>query len=220
MAPNYFDSDLIDFRHLLLSSYTKMGLSENELVTIFMIDHLTKNGNAFITGDLLALKMNLKTKELDSILATLLKKDLISYESTPTGLRTSLEPLRAKLYNQLQAGMEKDKVNLLSAEREGILTRLNTYFEKRLNRTLSPLEMDVIGNWLDDAYEEEEIRNALEDAIAKRRKSFKSIDKILRAGRTRNDIDKEGYSSVNDRWSKDIEHTIEIAKTKWIDDEA
>ncbi|MBQ9457767.1 MAG: DnaD domain protein [Bacilli bacterium] len=220
MAPNYFDSDLIDFRHLLLSSYTKMGLSENELVTIFMIDHLTKNGNAFITADLLALKMNLKTKELDSILAALLKKDLISYESTPTGLRTSLEPLRAKLYNQLQAGMEKDKVNLLSAEREGILTRLNTYFEKRLNRTLSPLEMDVIGNWLDDAYEEEEIRNALEDAIAKRRKSFKSIDKILRAGRTRNDIDKEGYSSVNDRWSKDIEHTIEIAKTKWIDDEA
>ena len=80
--------------------------------------------------------------------------------------------------------------------------------------------MDVIGNWLDDAYEEEEIRNALEDAIAKRRKSFKSIDKILRAGRTRNDIDKEGYSSVNDQWSKDIEHTIEIAKTKWIDDEA
>ena len=220
MAPNYFDSDLIDFRHLLLSSYTKMGLSENELVTIFMIDHLTKNGNAFITGDLLALKMNLKTKELDSILAALLKKDLISYESTPTGLRTSLEPLRAKLYNQLQAGMEKDKVNLLSAEREGILTRLNTYFEKRLNRTLSPLEMDVIGNWLDDAYEEEESRNALEDAIAKLRKSFKSIDKILRAGRTRNDIDKEGYSSVNDRWSKDIEHTIEIAKTKWIDDEA
>ena len=220
MAPNYFDSDLIDFRHLLLSSYTKMGLSENELVTIFMIDHLTKNGNAFITADLLALKMNLKTKELDSILAALLKKDLISYESTPTGLRTSLEPLRAKLYNQLQAGMEKDKVNLLSAEREGILTRLNTYFEKRLNRTLSPLEMDVIGTWLDDAYEEEEIRNALEDAIAKRRKSFKSIDKILRAGRTRNDIDKEGYSSVNDRWSKDIEHTIEIAKTKWIDDEA
>lgn len=220
MAPNYFDSDLIDFRHLLLSSYTKMGLSENELVTIFMIDHLTKNGNAFITADLLALKMNLKTKELDSILAALLKKDLISYESTPTGLRTSLEPLRAKLYNQFQAGMEKDKVNLLSAEREGILTRLNTYFEKRLNRTLSPLEMDVIGNWLDDAYEEEEIRNALEDAIAKRRKSFKSIDKILRAGRTRNDIDKEGYSSVNDRWSKDIEHTIEIAKTKWIDDEA
>ena len=220
MAPNYFDSDVIDFRHLLLSSYTKMGLNENELATIFMIDHLTKNGNGFITADLLALKMTLKTKELDSILAGLLKKDLIAYESTPTGMRTSLEPLRQKLYNQLQAGMEKDKVNLLSAEREGILSRLNTYFEKRLNRTLSPLEMDVIGNWLDDAYTEEDIRNALEDAIAKRRKRFKSIDKILRAGRARNDIDKEGYSEISDRWSKDIEHTIEIAKTKWIDDEA
>ena len=29
------------------------------------------------------------------------------------------------------------------------------------------------------------------------------------------DIEKEGYSSVNEKWKKDIEDTIRIANTKW-----
>ena len=115
--------------------------------------------------------------------------------------------------------MEKDRANLVSAEREEVLHRLFQYFEKRLNRTLSPLENDSISNWLDDAYNEEDIKNALEDALAKNKKSFKSIDKQLRIGRTKSDIDKEGYSGIGENWNQDIERTIEIAKTKWVDDE-
>ena len=219
MCPAYFDSDLIDFRHLLLDSYKTMGLSESEVVTLFMIDHLAKTGNGFITADLLALKMSMKTKDIDSALASLLKKDLISYDMVDGSMRTSLEPLRRKLYKQFQAKMEKDKAHLLSAEREAMLGRIHSYYEKRLNRTLSPLEMDAIGNWLDDAYSEEDIRGALEDALAKNRRSFKSIDKCLRLNRTKSDIDKEGYSNIGENWNQDIERTIEIAKTKWVDNE-
>ena len=219
MVPAYYDSDLIDFRHLLLDSYKTMGLSEGELATILMVDHLTKQGNKLITADLLALKMSMKTKEIDATLASLMSKDLLSYETIKGSMRTSLEPLKKKLYKQFQAKMEKDKANLVSSEREETLARLYPYFEKRLNRTLSPLENDEISSWLDDAYSEEEIRSALEDAIAKNRKSFKSIDKLLRVGRARSDIDKEGYSGISEHWSQDIERTIEIAKTKWVDDE-
>ena len=219
MAPSYYDSDLIDFRLLLLDSYKTMGLSEEELATILMVDHLSKQGNNFITADLLALKMTMKSKKIDACLASLLSKDLISYETYKGSMRTSLEPLRKKLYKQFQAKMEKDRANLVSAEREEVLHRLFQYFEKRLNRTLSPLENDSISNWLDDAYSEEDIKNALEDALAKNKKSFKSIDKQLRIGRTKSDIDKEGYSGIGENWNQDIERTIEIAKTKWVDDE-
>ena len=184
-----------------------------------MVDHLSKQGNNFITADLLALKMTMKSKKIDACLASLLSKDLISYETYKGSMRTSLEPLRKKLYKQFQAKMEKDRANLVSAEREEVLHRLFQYFEKRLNRTLSPLENDSISNWLDDAYNEEDIKNALEDALAKNKKSFKSIDKQLRIGRTKSDIDKEGYSGIGENWNQDIERTIEIAKTKWVDDE-
>ena len=219
MPPSYYDTDLIDFRHLLLDSYKVMGLSEDELATILMVDHLTKLGNDLITADVLALKMSMKSKKIDGVLSSLIDKGLLTYETTRGKMRTSLEPLRKKLYKQFQAKLEKDKVNLVSEEREKILTRLYSYFEKRLNRTLSPLENDMINNWLDDSYTEDDIRNALEDAIAKNKKSFKSIDKLLRMGRVKSDFDKEGYSGVSEHWNQDIERTIEIAKTKWIDDE-
>ena len=115
--------------------------------------------------------------------------------------------------------MAKDRQNLHSEQRASALSRLYEYFEKRLNHILSPLENDELGKWLDAGYTEQEIRDALEDALAQRKRSFKSIDKILHSGRIRSDIAKEGYSGVGETWDKDIEKTIEIAKAKWIDDE-
>ena len=93
------------------------------------------------------------------------------------------------------------------------------YFQKRLNRTLSPLENDTISTWLDDAYSESQIKDALENSIVKGKKTIKSVDRELRSGRKRDDIAKEGYSGVNDYWDADIERTIELAKQKWKEDE-
>lgn len=211
--------DAVDFRYILLDTYKKIGIPESELAVILMVDHLLRQENTFITADLLSLKMTMKTKEIDAILASLVKKEYISYDVSPEGMRTSLEPLKRKLYNQFQLEMAKNSENLLSAQRAETLTRLYGYFEKRLKRTLSPLENDLISSWLDDGYEEEDIQGALEEALFNNRRSMKSVDKMLRTGRRRSDIEKEGYSGVNDTWDKDIEKTIEIAKTKWIEDE-
>ena len=76
----------------------------------------------------------------------------------------------------------------------------------------------MIGTWLDDAYSEEEIRYALEDTIAKGKRTFKAVDKTLRTGRAREDIASEGYTGINENWDKNIDRTIEIAKARWIDD--
>ena len=219
MPAKYFNAEAIDFRYLLLDAYKKMGLSENEVMVILMVDHLLKEGNDFITPDLLALKMNFHTKEIDTLQASLMKKEFLTYENSGGKMRTSLAPLKEKLYHQLQVKMEQDRANLHSAERSAILNRLYPYFEKRLNRTLSPLENDAIVSWLDEAYTEEDIRNALEDALAERKRSFKSIEKQLRISRSKSDIAAEGYTGINETWDKDIARTIEIARTKWIDDE-
>ena len=209
----------VDFSYILLDNYRNFGLNETELAVLFMIDHLLRQGNSLITSDLLSLKMSLKTHEIDQILSTLVKNEYLSYEPTEEGMRTSLQPLKAKLYKAFERSLAKDRQNLLSEQRASALTRLYTYFEKRLNHVLSPLENDLIGNWLDAGYTEKEIHDALEEGLLQRKRSLKSIDKILRSGRIRSDIAKEGFSGATDQWDKDIERTIEIAKAKWIDDE-
>ena len=74
-------TEAIDFRYLLIENYRKLKLNENELATIFVIDHLISQGNPFVTADLLSLKMTLDIKEIDKILAKLLTKGMFEYRA-------------------------------------------------------------------------------------------------------------------------------------------
>lgn len=211
----------IDFKSLLLDDYKKIGLSEKQVIVILMVDQLINQGNKLITADLLALKMNYKSKEIDAILVELLKAKLIEYDYNgldSSDFRTSLEPLRKKLYAQLEKDMAENSARLMSSEKADKLGRLYDYFEQKLSRTLSPIEKDLIQAWLNDGYEEKDIKDALDDSYVAGKRTLKSVDKMLRSNQARKDIKKEGYSGVSEKWNKDIEKTIEIAKTKWLDD--
>ncbi len=209
----------IDFRYLLLDFYKKLGLSENEAMVILMVDQLIRQGNDFVSQSDLSFKMNLSERELDSLMAGLMQKDMISVESQKGRLRTSLSPVKEKLYGLFQQAIAEKRKTPIAARKAEAVGKVRDYFEKRLNRTLSPLEVDTISAWLDDGYSDEDIKGALESAIAYGRKTFKAVDSFLRTARKRDDIEKEGYTGVNSHWNKDIEHTIEIARTKWVEDD-
>ncbi len=209
----------IDFRYLLLDFYKKLGLSENEAMVILMVDQLLRQGNDFISQSDLSFKMNLSEKELDGLMAGLMQKDMLAIDSRGGRLKTSLSPIKEKLYGLFQQAIAEKRATPVAARKAEAIGKVRDYFEKRLNRTLSPLEADTIAAWLDDGYSDEDIKGALESAIAAGRKTFKAIDGQLRMSRKRDDIEKEGYTGVNSRWNKDIEHTIEIARTKWVEDD-
>ena len=44
------------------------------------------------------------------------------------------------------------------------------------------------------------------------------IIKTIEAAQTRDDIAKTGASGASDKWDKNIEENLKIAKAKWIDD--
>lgn len=209
----------IDFRYLLLDFYKKLGLSENEAMVILMVDQLLRQGNDFISQSDLSFKMNLSEKELDGLMAGLMQKDMLAIDSRGGRLKTSLSPVKEKLYGLFQQAIAEKRATPVAARKAEAIGKVRDYFEKRLNRTLSPLEAHTIAAWLDDGYSDEDIKGALESAIAAGRKTFKAIDGQLRMSRKRDDIEKEGYTGVNSRWNKDIEHTIEIARTKWVEDD-
>lgn len=212
-------TEAIDFRFLLLDNYKALKISEEEVTTIFMIDFLIGQGNPFITADILSLKMSLGVKEIDNILANLLKKGFIEYVSQGKKTVTTLNPLKKKLYREFQLTLAKEQTAEKSSEIKESLDNVYTQFEKLLNRPLSPVEISKIREWVSYGYSDEIIIGALKEALSKGKKTLRSVDKILLQWATRDDIETEGHSPINEEWDKDLAETIRIAKTPWVDDE-
>ena len=210
-------SEAIDFRFLLLENYKKLKISENELAIIFMIDHLVSQGNPFITADLLSLKMSLDIKDIDALIADLLTRGFIEYATLNGKTVTSLNPLKEKLFREFQMSVSKEAEN--KKNKEEVLTNIYSVFESELNRPLQAMEFSLIREWVELGYNDEMIINALKEALSQGKKSLRSVDKILLSWAKREDLESEGKTPIDDDWTKNLEETIRIAKTPWLDDE-
>lgn len=211
-------SEAIDFRFLLLESYKKMQIREDELAVIFMIDHLIGQGNPFVTADLLSLKMTLGVKEIDTILANLLTRGFIEYVSKGKKTITSLDPLKEKLFREFQMKSSFDEETKKSKKVNEMINNIYSEFEKLLQRPLSQVEFSRIREWVSYGYSDEMIINALKECLSKGKKTLRSVDKVLLSWSEREDIEKEGYTTLNQNWNKNLEETIRIAKTPWLND--
>ena len=54
--------------------------------------------------------------------------------------------------------------------------------------------------------------------MSKGKKTLKSVDKILLQWEARDDLEKNGYTSISPEWDKNLEETLKIVNTKWLDD--
>ena len=210
-------SEAVDFRFLLLENYKKLKISENELAVIFMIDHLVSQGNPFITADLLSLKMSLDVKEIDTIIADLLTRGFMEYATLNGRTVTSLNPLKEKLFSNFAISVSKEAEN--KKAKEEMLSNIYQSFEAELGRTLQPMEISTIREWVDLGYSDEVIINALKEALAQGKKSIKSVDKVLLSWAKREELETEGKTTIKNNWNEDLEETIRIAKTPWLDDD-
>ena len=211
-------SEAIDFRFLLLENYKKLQIREDELAVIFMIDHLIGQGNPFINADLLSLKMTLDHRSIDNVLANLLTRGFIEYVSQGNKTVTSLNPLKEKLFREFQMASTFEQESRSSQKVNEMLTNIYSEFEKLLGRPLSQVEFSRIREWISYGYSDQLIIDALKEALARGKKSLRSVDKILLSWAEREDIEKEGHTSLNANWDKNLEETIRIAKTPWLDD--
>lgn len=210
--------EALDFRYLLLEYYKKLRLSENDLAVILMIDHLLGQKNTLVTPDLLSIRMNLKVNEIDKILASLIKKEFLDYDFSKK-VKVSLKPLKKKLYDVFQKDLVKEHENKYNENKAMFLKNIYEVFEKELNRPLSPLEYSLIGEWVDQGFTDETIINALKEALNNGKKTLKSVDKILLQWQARDDLEKNGFTPISDEWDKNMEETMKIIKTKWVDND-
>lgn len=207
----------IDYKYLLLEYYKKLRISENELSVILMIDHLLDQKNTLVTPDLLCMKMNLDAKQLDKIFVALIERGFLLFD-TGKKIKVSLKPLQKKLYECFQEDISLENETRNNKEKGEMIDSLQKTFETEYKRSLSPLESSLISDWIQHGYTSEQIEDAMRECLSKGKKSFRSIDKLLLQWQTRDDIEAVGTSGSSNKWDKNIQETLNIAKAKWIDD--
>lgn len=210
----------IDYRYILVDSYKSLGLSEYDLTVLLVIDNILKKESVLITAELLALKMNIDVSSLDSILVSLTSRGFIEYETINNTLKTSIKPTYNKIIDLFKKEVVRLEVSKNNKELEDEVSNIFLVIQKELGRTLSPLEAEKIREWIAQGIKEEIIINCLHECLTKRKKvTINQLDRQIMKYLSSRDIEKEGYSSVNEKWKKDLEETIKIANVRWSDDE-
>lgn len=206
----------IDFSFILLEYYKKLKISEEELSIILMIDHLLNTDNNFVTNEMLSLKMNYDISKIDEIFASLLNRGYVEYTTKESGeLATSLEPLKGQLYHEFEVSLlAKESINI-DLEYQKKVSNLYGEFEKNFERTLAPVEIARIDEWLHNGYSVEKVIYALKTAVLENKKNIKAIDGILLKNKISDDVVSEGYSIRNSKNTLDaeIQEKIDILKT-------
>ena len=121
----------VSFQYLLLDSYARLGLSEDELAVSLMLDHLLEQGNTFITADMLSLKMTFSSSKIDGIMSSLMKKGFLVYETGKDKKMTS--PIENQYISEwLDSGFSEEEIR--NALLDTLTTRKKTI--KAVDRAL------------------------------------------------------------------------------------
>ena len=197
-----------DWKLTLVNNYKKMDLNEHELSMIFVVDALLEQGETFITPDMLSLKMTLTFEEIDNYFTGLIKRCYFSYDKSFT---LSIENLKKLLRTKYQE-------EIVIEEKKEENPELIHLFENEFARALSEAEVNTINEWVKNGNTLEKIKEALNLATIAKAKSIRYIDKILLDWQRKEEYHKHGRTAMSDKWGKNLEETLEIARINWIED--
>lgn len=166
-------SQMINLPRKLLTDYKKIGLNEQQLAILLQIHIAKHSGVYFPTPEELANHVTMSKDECSMILQTLIQQGYLEIiDEIDGGIRKesySLEPLWTRLLNN--DNEPSDKVDF---------GELFQRFEAEFGRPLSPFEIELINQWIDEQENDISIiYAALREAVLMSKLNFKYIDRIL-----------------------------------------
>ncbi len=172
---------------LLLNYYSKLGITEIELVVILQLIRFRDClGDVYPSTEKLEGIMNLGSEQIKAKIARLIENGLLSVEHSTTQYNSGKSSYSFDdLWDKLISAWEEDKVKNIkttkNATNSEALSEVYGVFEKEFGRFLSPIESSKIVQWCkNDGFSSELILEALERAVLQGALSFKYIDSILR----------------------------------------
>lgn len=199
-------SEALDFKYLLLEHYKSLGFDEMHLSILLMMNHLLVQKNHFITAEQLSMKMHLSQEEIDKKLVELVQRNVIEYISVEQRMETSIEPLKKLLFKQFQQRLVQQNYQ----PEEGDI-HIFQWIEKSFGRTLSPLEIASIRDWLAFGYDTSLIQSTVKEAIQKNKFSIRTIDKMLQKHTMKENFEQEGNLGQGQQ-AKNLRQQIEKIK--------
>lgn len=179
----------VNIPYLLLINYKKLNLTEQELIIlIFLIN--SKEYNPKMISDAMDIKLPL----LLEMVSNLEEKGMLKIELKKiNGVNTEVCILDS-LYEKLGLLiMKKDENNDVKT--------IYDIFETELGRTLSPIEYELVSDWLNDT-SEEILKLALKEATYNGVSNFRYIDRIIHEWKKKGIKTKEDVIKNNEEFRK------------------
>lgn len=197
---------------ILLKSYRTLNITEEELILLICLinegDKIIYNPSMFLE------KIDLDKFKIMQLLNDLTEKNLIEIkiENNKSGKKEEyiyLDLLYNKLFHLLLEQKHQTSIN----------TDLFSLFEQELGRTISPMEVEIIKEWLHDGHSEELIKEALKEAIYNNARNLKYIDRILFNWRSKGIQNKKDIIQEKKNYRKVNKPTEPIYDYNWLEDE-
>ncbi|WP_126427210.1 DnaD domain protein [Brevibacillus marinus] len=176
--------------NLLLITYKRLSLTDEEMMLIIHLLSFQQVGNRFPTIQQLENRLSMPSVRLIQLLQKLIKDGWLTIDEEvdqQTGMRYesyNLEPLYKRLAERLReeelAVREAVAGTRESAAASVPYKGLYNQFEQAFGRPLSPFEIETLHIWVEeDKYPEELIISALREAAAVGKLYIRYIDRIL-----------------------------------------
>lgn len=170
---------------ILMTSYKKLGLNEEEFVIILQLYQFLDDHNYFPTPNQFSEVMTLTSERCMELINSLVKKGFVKIDTAKddAGIHFetySLHPLWERMISMFFTDelIKQEEEQQVQAKNE--FGELYQMFEAEFGRALSPFEVETIQSWLDDdLHSYDVIKVALKEAVLLGKLNFKYIDRIL-----------------------------------------
>lgn len=190
----------------LLKNYKKIGLTSDLFV---LVCYLINLDNPIVCDyKRFSNDLNIEQLEVMNMINDLTLKKMIEIDVKKNNSSKLEEYINLDLlYNKL--------FMLIIDEEETDDDSIYGIFERELNRSLSPIEYELVNGWLDCGYKKDIIISALKEAVFNGANNFRYIDKIL------SEWNKKGIDTLekvekNKREFKKLVNKVEVPDYDWL----
>lgn len=190
---------------ILLMNYKDLKLNEKELLFLSLL--MSYDGEIGFDPAYFSKILSFEVNDILEILSSLSTKKYVNVVVKKSAGKMKEFLDISCLYEKLMSYV----ISLEDVEKE---TEIYSVIETELGRTLSPIEYETIGGWINANISEELIKEALKEAVLNGVGNLKYIDKILY------EWTKKGYRKASDvrRKKRVKEEDVELFDYDWLDE--
>lgn len=179
--------------NLVLENYHHLGLTDDEFLFWLQLFRFQVKGILFPDLTTISLIMGKSLDTLYRLLNQLVSRGFILIETKQNDQGQMSDTYNLlPIFQKIEQLKTKQQEKQQEISEEKIVKQLYQSFEKEFGRPLSPIELEMIGQWLEtDHYSPELIYLALREAVLNQAYSLKYIDRILLAWERKNITTKE-----------------------------